>query len=47
MAGIESIEGIKLAEVNEQKNLVRRPPSAKVVAKWVESAGAMDAVVEY
>lgn len=37
----------KMLEVNQAKNLVRRPPSSKVVAKWVEAAGQMDAVVQY
>ena len=37
----------KMLEVNEARNLVRRPPSAKVVAKWITAAADMDVVVTH
>jgi predicted flap endonuclease-1-like 5' DNA nuclease len=37
----------KMAEVNEAKNLVRRPPSATVVNDWVAQAKKLPAVVTY
>jgi predicted flap endonuclease-1-like 5' DNA nuclease len=37
----------KLAEVNEQKNLVRALPSEKLVADWVEQAKSLPRAVEY
>ena len=37
----------KMAEVNDVKNLVRRPPSASVVADWVAQAKKLPAVVTY
>ena len=38
---------VKMAEVNEAKNLVRRPPSASVVTDWVAQAKKLPAVVTY
>ena len=37
----------KMLEVNEEKNLVRRPPSSGMVASWVKEAGALPRVVSY
>ncbi len=37
----------KLAEVNEQKNLVRSLPSESQVAGWVEEAKGLDRAVHY
>ncbi len=37
----------KMAEVNEAKKLVRRPPSASVVNDWVAQAKKLPAVVTY
>jgi predicted flap endonuclease-1-like 5' DNA nuclease len=37
----------KLLEVNEEKRLVRRPPSRGTVSDWVEQAKAMPRVVSY
>ena len=37
----------KLAEVNEQKNLVRALPSEKLVTDWIEQAKSLPRVVEY
>ena len=37
----------KMAEVNEEKKLVRRPPSATVVSDWVEQARKLPAKVTY
>jgi len=37
----------KMAEINEQKNLVRRPPSSKVVNDWIAQAKNLAAVVTY
>jgi len=37
----------KMAEVNEAKNLVRRPPSAAVVSDWVAQAKKLPGVVTY
>lgn len=37
----------KMAEVNEDKNLVRRPPSATVVSDWVAQAQKLPAKVTY
>lgn len=37
----------KMAEVNEEKNLVRRPPSNRVVADWVTQAKKLPAKVTY
>jgi predicted flap endonuclease-1-like 5' DNA nuclease len=37
----------KMAEVNGEKNLVRRPPSAIVVQGWVSQAKALPARVSY
>ncbi len=37
----------KMAEVNETKKLVRRPPSATVVNDWVAQAKKLPAVVTY
>lgn len=37
----------KMAEVNEEKNLVRRPPSSSVVSDWVAQAKKLPAKVSY
>ena len=37
----------KMAEVNEEKSLVRRPPSSRVVADWVTQAKKLPAKVTY
>jgi len=37
----------KMAEVNEAKNLVRRPPSIAVVNDWVAQAKKLPGVVTY
>lgn len=37
----------KMAEVNEEKNLVRRPPSGSVVSDWVAQAKKLPAKVSY
>ncbi len=37
----------KLKEVNEQKQLVRQPPSLDMVKKWIEEAKKLPRVVEY
>jgi predicted flap endonuclease-1-like 5' DNA nuclease len=37
----------RLLEVNEEKRLVRRPPSRGTVSDWVEQAQAMPRVVSY
>ena len=38
---------VKLQEVNEEKELVRRLPSASMVAEWVEQAKKLPRIVEY
>lgn len=37
----------KLVEVNEKKNLVRRLPTKKQVANWIQAAKKLKRVVEY
>ena len=37
----------KMLEVNEQKKLVRRPPSVKVVSAWVEQAKSLQPKVSH
>ncbi len=37
----------KMAEVNDEKNLVRRTPSAKVVQHWISQAGKLPPKVTY
>ncbi|MDH3350666.1 MAG: DUF4332 domain-containing protein [Gammaproteobacteria bacterium] len=37
----------KMAEVNEAKNLVRRPPSSNVVGNWIAQAKKLPAKVSY
>lgn len=37
----------KMTEVNEEKNLVRRPPSVAVVSDWVSQAKELPAAVRY
>ena len=37
----------KMAEVNEEKKLVRSMPSDSQVAKWVEQAKGMDRAIHY
>lgn len=38
---------VKMAEVNEEKNLTRNSPTARVVGKWVAQAAKLPRVVEY
>ncbi len=37
----------KMAEINQQKKLTRTVPSEKQVAKWVEQAKTMEAVISH
>ena len=37
----------KMAEVNEEKNLVNALPSQATVEGWIEQAGGMEAMLEY
>jgi predicted flap endonuclease-1-like 5' DNA nuclease len=37
----------KMLEVNEEKRLVRRPPTHGMVARWIKQAKALDRVVSY
>ncbi len=37
----------KMAEVNAEKNLVRRTPSVKVVQDWISQAGKLPPKVSY
>lgn len=37
----------KMAEINEVKNLVRRPPSSNVVGNWVAQAKKLPSKVSY
>ena len=37
----------KIVEVNEQKQLVRRPPTRDMVAGWIKQAKALPRVVSY
>ena len=41
------IQGVKLEEVNAQKNLTNRVPSEKEVEKMIEQAKELPAVMEY
>lgn len=56
-AGVDTVNELKhrnaenlaarMAEVNETKKLVRRPPSVAVVSDWVAQARKLAAVVSY
>ena len=56
-AGVDTVKELKhrnaenlaarMAEVNDAKNLVRRPPSAAVVSDWVAQAKKLPGVVTY
>jgi predicted flap endonuclease-1-like 5' DNA nuclease len=37
----------QLMDINRAKNLVRRPPSRKMVFQWVRQAGKLPRVIEY
>lgn len=37
----------KIMEVNEAKNLVRRPPSEKMIAGWIAQAKELPRILEY
>jgi predicted flap endonuclease-1-like 5' DNA nuclease len=37
----------KMLQVNEEKRLVRRPPTRDMVARWVEQAKTMERAVSY
>lgn len=37
----------RMIEINEQKKLVRSPPSPSKVAKWVEQAGKLEPMITY
>jgi predicted flap endonuclease-1-like 5' DNA nuclease len=38
---------VKIAEINQEKRLVRQAPAAKTVADWIEQAKTLPAVVSY
>lgn len=42
----ENLAG-KMAEVNENKNLTNRVPSAETVQKWIDEAGTMEPMVSH
>ena len=56
-AGVDTVKELKhrnavnlantMAQVNEEKNLVRRTPSAKVVQAWISQAGKLPPKVTY
>jgi hypothetical protein len=37
----------KILEVNEEKELVRRPPTRDMVARWIEQAKTLARAVSY
>ena len=37
----------KIMEVNEAENLVRRPPSEKMIAGWIAQAKELPRILEY
>jgi predicted flap endonuclease-1-like 5' DNA nuclease len=37
----------KMLEVNEEKELVRRPPTRDMVARWIEQAKTLERAVSY
>jgi predicted flap endonuclease-1-like 5' DNA nuclease len=37
----------KILEVNEEKRLVRRPPTRDMVARWIEQAKTLERAVSY
>ena len=37
----------RMLEINEQKKLVRSPPKASQVAKWVEQAAKLEPMISY
>jgi predicted flap endonuclease-1-like 5' DNA nuclease len=37
----------KILEVNEEKELVRRPPTRDMVARWIEQAKTLERAVSY
>ena len=37
----------KMVEINEQKSLVRKLPTEKQIADWVQQAGALPRAIEY
>ena len=37
----------KILEVNEEKQLVRRPPTRDMVARWIEQAKTLERAVSY
>ena len=37
----------KIIEVNDEKKLVRRPPSESMVSSWIEQAKKLPRIVEY
>jgi predicted flap endonuclease-1-like 5' DNA nuclease len=37
----------KILEVNEEKRLVRRPPTRDMVARWIEQAKTLERIVSY
>ena len=39
--------GAKLAEINAEKKLTNRPPTAEMVAEWVDQAKALPKILEY
>ena len=56
-AGVDTVKELKhrnavnlantMAEVNENKNLVRRTPSVKVIQDWISQAGKLPPKVSY
>ncbi|MGF1462405.1 MAG: DUF4332 domain-containing protein [Maricaulaceae bacterium] len=57
VAGVDTVKELKhrnaanltakMAEVAEEKGLVRRPPSESEVARWIEQAQSLPAVLTY
>jgi predicted flap endonuclease-1-like 5' DNA nuclease len=56
-AGVDSVKELKhrkaehlasrMAEVNASRKLVRQPPGAKQVAKWIEEAKSLPALISH
>ncbi len=56
-SGVDTIKELKhrqpenlaarMAEVNAEKRLCRVSPSARVVAKWIQQAGSLNAAISY
>lgn len=37
----------KIMEINEERNLVRNPPSLKQIQDWIDQAGKLPRIMEY